>query len=101
MLLLALMYYLWYEAPKYEQNFGMVMELLRAGDIPDEENANAMPSTLDELFAELESRTLPHRCEVLQGVPIRLCQNAEIGTDHAGGETGEIQPRQPCRHDGV
>ena len=60
MLLLALMYYLWYEAPKYEQNFGMVMELLRAGDIPDEENANAMPSTLDELFAELESKNPYH-----------------------------------------
>ena len=60
MLLLALMYYLWYEAPKYEQNFGMVMELLRAGDIPDEESANAMPSTLDELFAELESKNPYH-----------------------------------------
>lgn len=60
MLLLALMYYLWYEAPKYEQNFGMVMELLRAGDIPDEENANTMPSTLDELFAELESKNPYH-----------------------------------------
>lgn len=51
MLLMALIFYLKYEAPPEEQNFPMVMELLRAGDI-DEEN-EAAGSVLDELFAIL------------------------------------------------
>ena len=33
MLLLSLIFYLWYEAPEEEQNFTMVMEMLRAGDV--------------------------------------------------------------------
>lgn len=52
MLLLALVFYLHYEAPEEEQNFAMVMEMLRAGSIEDEEDTR--PSPLDELFAELE-----------------------------------------------
>lgn len=38
MLLLALVFYLHYEAPKEEQNFSMVMEMLRAADIEDDDN---------------------------------------------------------------
>ena len=58
MLLLALIFYLRYEAPPEEQNFPMVMELLRAGDI-DEEN-EAAGSALDDLFAILEAENPAH-----------------------------------------
>ena len=58
MLLLALMFYLKYEAPEEEQNFPMVMEMLRAGDI-DEDN-NYYVSPLDMLFNELELRNSEH-----------------------------------------
>jgi len=58
MLLLALIFYLKYEAPPEEQNFSMVMEMLRAGDI-DEEHEN-IPSVLDELFNVLEDRDPSH-----------------------------------------
>ena len=52
MLLLALVFYLHYEAPDEEQNFAMVMEMLRAGAIEDEEDPR--PSPLDNLFSDLE-----------------------------------------------
>ena len=58
MLLLSLIFYLKYEAPPEEQNFPMVMELLRAGDI-DEEN-EAAGSALDDLFAILEAENPAH-----------------------------------------
>ena len=58
MLLLALVFYLHYEAPEDEQNFAMVMEMLRAGSIEDEEDTR--PSPLDELFAELEMSNPDH-----------------------------------------
>lgn len=58
MLLLSLIFYLKYEAPPEEQNFPMVMEMLRAGDV-DEEREN-IPSALDELFARLEAREPGH-----------------------------------------
>lgn len=58
MLLLALIFYLKYEAPEEEQNFSTVIEMLRAGDV-DEEHANA-PSILDELFAHLEYEVPDH-----------------------------------------
>ena len=52
MLLLALVFYLHYEAPEDEQNFATVMEMLRAGSIDDEEDNH--PSPLDNLFYDLE-----------------------------------------------
>ena len=52
MLLSALVYYLHYEAPEDEQNFAMVMEMLRAGTIENEEDSR--PTPLDYLFADLE-----------------------------------------------
>jgi len=58
MLLLALIFYLHYEAPEEEKNFSMVLELLRSGAIEDEEDA--CPSPLDELFAELEMENPDH-----------------------------------------
>ena len=58
MLLLALMFYLRYEAPEDEQNFPMVMEMLRAGDV-DEENSYYV-SPLDMLFKDLEIKNPEH-----------------------------------------
>ena len=58
MLLLALVFYLRYEAPEDEQNFAMVMEMLRAGAIEDEEEPR--PSPLDNLFSELEYENPEH-----------------------------------------
>ena len=58
MLLLALVFYLHYEAPEDEQNFTMVMEMLRAGTIEDEEEPR--PSPLDNLFSELEDENPDH-----------------------------------------
>lgn len=58
MLLLALVFYLHYEAPPDEQNFPMVMELLRAGEKTDESDSSF--SILDELFAALEYENPSH-----------------------------------------
>ena len=58
MLLSALIYYLHYEAPEDEQNFAMVMEMLRAGAIEDEEDTR--PSPLDLLFEELMEKNPNH-----------------------------------------
>lgn len=58
MLLLAMIFYLVYEAPKYEQNFPMVMEMLRAGGI-DEDNSSSI-SPLDCLFDDLEYQKPGH-----------------------------------------
>lgn len=57
MLLLALIFYLKYEAPDDEQNFAMVMEMLRAGDVDEDNN---MPSPLDNLFYDLEKTDPNH-----------------------------------------
>ncbi len=51
MLLMALICYLKYEAPPEEQNFSMVMEMLRAGAIENEEDNR--PTALDNLFYDL------------------------------------------------
>lgn len=58
MLLLALIFYLKYEAPKDEQNFPMVMELLRAGEVREDNEEYQSP--LDELFERLEMREPEH-----------------------------------------
>ena len=58
MLLLALIFYLHYEAPEEEQNFAMVMEMLRAGDVSEEDEAYYSP--LDSLFFELEEKEPDH-----------------------------------------
>ena len=58
MLLLALIFYLKYEAPEDEQNFPMVMEMLRAGDVKEDDDSYQSP--LDELFERLEMRNPDH-----------------------------------------
>ena len=57
-LLMALVFLLLYEAPEEEQNFAMVMDLLRAGAIEDEEHP--VPTALDRIFAELRTRKPDH-----------------------------------------
>ena len=58
MLLLALVFYLHYEAPEDEQNFPMVMELIRAGEV--REDNEEYQSALDELFDRLEMKNPEH-----------------------------------------
>ena len=58
MLLLALVFYLHYEAPPEEQNFSMVMELIRAGEVREENEEFQSP--LDELFERLEMKKPEH-----------------------------------------
>ena len=60
MLLMSLVFYLLYEAPEYEQNFSMVLEMLRAGSINEEDDGTGMPSVLDILFQDLEMRNPNH-----------------------------------------
>ena len=58
MLLLALIFYLHYEAPPEEQNFPMVMEMIRAGEVREDDEA--YKSALDILFERLEMRNPEH-----------------------------------------
>lgn len=58
MLLLALVFYLHYEAPEDEQNFPMVMEMIRAGEV--REDMEDYRSPLDELFDRLEMKNPDH-----------------------------------------
>ena len=58
MLLLALIFYLMYEAPEDEQNFPMVMEMLRAGEVKEDDDTYISP--LDILFAQLEMENPDH-----------------------------------------
>ena len=51
MLLLALIFFLKYEAPEDEQNFAMVMEMIRAGEV-DEADKAAFSITLTGLLPE-------------------------------------------------
>ena len=47
-----------YEAPEAEQNFPMVMEMLRAGEVREDDDTYQSP--LDELFERLEMRNPDH-----------------------------------------
>ncbi len=58
MLLLALVFYLHYEAPPEEQNFPMVMEMIRSGEVKEDDDGFMSP--LDRLFARLADRTPDH-----------------------------------------
>ena len=57
MLLSSLIYYLHYEAPIEEQNFAMVMELLREADVDEDSEER---SVLDDLFSILELQNPNH-----------------------------------------
>lgn len=58
MLLLSLIFYLKYEAPEDEQNFPMVMEMLRAGEVHEDDDSYLSP--LDVLFDRLEVKNPEH-----------------------------------------
>ncbi len=58
MLLLALVFYLHYEAPDDEQNFPMVLEMIRAGEVKEDDDDFRSP--LDILFQRLEDRNPEH-----------------------------------------
>lgn len=58
MLLLALIFYLHYEAPEDEQTFPMVMEMLRFGEVREDDDSYKSP--LDVLFEKLEKRDPNH-----------------------------------------
>lgn len=57
-LLEALILYLLYEAPKEEQNFPMVMEMIAAAEVREDDEGYQSP--LDELFERLEMREPEH-----------------------------------------
>lgn len=57
-LLSALMLYLWYEAPEYEQNFGTLMYLIENGGASEEDESYVSP--LDILFSDLEMESPEH-----------------------------------------
>ena len=57
-LLEALILYLLYEAPKDEQNFPMVMEMIAAAEVREDDEAYQSP--LDELFERLAMRVPEH-----------------------------------------
>lgn len=57
-LLEAMILYLMSEAPSYEQNFPMVMEMLNAAEVREEDESYA--SILDELFERLSMREPEH-----------------------------------------
>ena len=58
MLLMALISYLLYEAPPEEQNFAMVMEMLRYAEVKEENEDHVSP--LDRLYQLLEDRDPDH-----------------------------------------
>jgi type IV secretion system protein VirD4 len=58
MLLLSLIFYLKYEAPDDEKNFPMVIEMLRAGEVREDDDMYKSP--LDILFDKLEYRNSEH-----------------------------------------
>lgn len=58
MLLLALIFYLKYEAPEYEQNFPMIMEMISYGEVREDDDSYLSP--LDILFNRLEKRNPDH-----------------------------------------
>ena len=58
MLLLALVFYLHYEAPPDEQNFPMVMDMIRYGEVKEDDENHVSP--LDTLFKQLEEDCPEH-----------------------------------------
>ena len=58
MLLLALMFYLHYEALPEEQNFPMVLDMIRSGEVMEDNDSYSSP--LDALFDNLELRSPDH-----------------------------------------
>ena len=108
MLLLALVFYLHYEAPPDEQNFPMVMEMIRAGEV--REDNDEFQSPLDELFDRLEMRNPEHialkyyrsyhsgsaktlkSIQITFGIPVGEVQPGIVGKHDADGRNGVVEP---------
>ena len=58
MLLSAIVFYLWCEAPEDEQNFSMVIEMFDVGDVKEDDDMYLSP--LDILFERLEIKNPTH-----------------------------------------
>ncbi len=95
MLLKAILFYLYHEAPPEEQNFSMVMEMLRAGAVNEEDSSYQSP--LDILFARLEMRSPLHIAvkyyRDYRGGAAKTLKSIQITP---GGPAGKVQPVQ-CR----
>ncbi|MDL2237602.1 type IV secretory system conjugative DNA transfer family protein [Christensenellaceae bacterium OttesenSCG-928-K19] len=57
-LLQALMFFLWYEAPVYEQTMSMVADMLRYAEVKEKDESYKNP--LDQLFDELRQKKPEH-----------------------------------------
>ena len=57
-LLQALMFFLWYEAPVYEQTMNMVADMLRYAEVKEKDESYKNP--LDQLFDELRQKKPEH-----------------------------------------
>ena len=71
-LLMAFMFYLWYEAPEEEQNFEMVMEMLREAKVV--EDMTMYKSPIDILFERLEETKPDH-------IALKYFQDYKSGAD--------------------
>lgn len=62
MMLSAMMYLVWYECPEEERNFGTVMDLIMAEEVPDEEEGAVMntPSPTQLVFEDLRNQNPNH-----------------------------------------
>ena len=97
MLLLALIFYLHYEAPEDEQELPTVMEMIRAGEVHEDDEGFVSP--LDELFDRLEMRNPEH-------IALKYYRNYHSGSGktlksiqiHTGSQTGEVQSGISCGH---
>ena len=113
MLLMALVFYLWYEAPEDEKNFPMIMEMLRAGEVREDDDSYQSP--LDELFDRLEMRSPDHiavkyykdyrsgSAKTLKSIQITLASRLEkfnLSSVAALTATDELDLVQPGRKEG-
>ena len=87
MLLLALIFYLKYEAPEEEQNFAMVIEMLREGEIDEDDGGNyskgyhsGSAKTLKSIQITLAARLEKFNLESLAG----LTMTDELELDKMG-----------------
>ena len=89
-LLEALILYLVNEAPPEEQNFSMVMEMINAAEVREDDEEYA--SVLDELFERLAMRDPEHLAVAIPYFQISGRQNSQEHTHFPRRSPGEVQP---------
>ena len=95
MLLKAILFYLYHEAPPEEQNFSMVMEMLRAGAVNEEDSSYQSPP--GHFVCPAGDAQSPAHCgQILPGLPGRCSQDSEIHSNHPWRPGWKVQPVQ-CR----